>query len=402
VTTDTDAQHTRELTSLLEASRAASSTLELEPLLDVLLDQLKMVVDYRAVTVYAGVEDDGPDPIRRALAYRGPLPCERVLQQGPELFSRYQRQALEEQRPIISDDSALLDVPLIARGRPIGVLELVCDTPAFYASRHAELTLAFAQHAAAAIDNASLQRQAERLAASGSQERRAAEARYRGLFLGAADAILVTALGGRVLEVNPAAVDLLGWQQEELVGRPGPDMLAANPNAPADYSSLHRTGRWEGEVNLRRKDGTVVPTEVRSTRVELPDGAIVVSAMRDISDRRRAADILEQRVVERTQELSALLDVARDMSSTLELRALLNSMLDQLKSIVEYDQMTVQLRLENGQWQFFEYRGPLPRELLIGEIMPAQCHANHRELELRGEPILHSYSGESLPLVRRL
>src|SRR5262245_50483708 len=73
--------------------------------------------------------------------------------------------------------------------------------------------------------------------------RRAAEAYYRGLFLGAADAILVTAPGGHVLEVNPAAADLLGWQQEG---------LAADPTTPADHSSLQHSGRWEGAANLRR------------------------------------------------------------------------------------------------------------------------------------------------------
>lgn len=394
MTTDT------ELTSLLVVSRAASSSLEVEPFLDVLLDQLKSVVDYQLVAVYAALDDEGPPAAGRVLAQRGSLQHEQVLQRGSVPFSTEQRQAMEDQRPVIGQ--AVLDVPLIACGRSVGVLELVHDVPGFYSPRHAEVALAFAQHAAAAIDHTSIYRHAERLAASEIQERRAVEARYRGLFLGAADAILITAPGGQVLEVNPAAVDLLGWQQEELVGRAGPEMLAAEPDAPVDYSSLRRSGRWEGEVNLRRKDGTIVPTWIRSTLVELPDGPIFVSAMRDVSDRRREADILEQRVVERTHELSALLDVARDMSSTLELRALLNSMLDQLKSIVEYDQMTVQLRLDNGQWRIFEYRGPVPRELLVGEIMPAEYHAKHRELELRGEPILRSYLGEDLPVVRRL
>src|SRR5262252_9576639 len=61
VTTDTEAQHTRELTSLLEASRAASSTLEIEALLDVLLDRLKTVVEYRVATVCTRADDDGPN-----------------------------------------------------------------------------------------------------------------------------------------------------------------------------------------------------------------------------------------------------------------------------------------------------------------------------------------------------
>ncbi len=37
----------RELVALLEVARSVASTLELQPLLNIILDQLKLVADYR-------------------------------------------------------------------------------------------------------------------------------------------------------------------------------------------------------------------------------------------------------------------------------------------------------------------------------------------------------------------
>ena len=51
-------QHETELATLLEISRTVSSTLELRPLLGVILDQLKTVVDYSGAGIYLGPDAD--------------------------------------------------------------------------------------------------------------------------------------------------------------------------------------------------------------------------------------------------------------------------------------------------------------------------------------------------------
>ena len=50
-------ERTRELSTLLEVSHNIASTLEMEPLLGLILDQLKVVVDYAGATIFA--LDDG-------------------------------------------------------------------------------------------------------------------------------------------------------------------------------------------------------------------------------------------------------------------------------------------------------------------------------------------------------
>ena len=118
-------------------------------------------------------------------------------------------------------------------------------------------------------------------------ERKRAEARYRGLFEGVADAILVADVEGRYLDANPAAVVLLGYTREELLGLRVPDVVAHRPGwTEAEYVRFRDEGHWRGELELRRKDGSLVPVEVLATAVRLPEGPVYLSAVRDVSERR--------------------------------------------------------------------------------------------------------------------
>ena len=98
----------------------------------------------------------------------------------------------------------------------------------------------------------------------------AAEARYHGLFEGAADAILVIDATGRYIEANPAAVALTGYAPDELTAMGVGDLAAGDQAAVAEgWASIRNAGGWQGEAELRRKDGTTVPVETRLTATAL-------------------------------------------------------------------------------------------------------------------------------------
>jgi PAS domain S-box-containing protein len=114
-----------------------------------------------------------------------------------------------------------------------------------------------------------------------------AGARYRGLFDGAADSILVIDADGRYIEANPAAVALTGYAADELTARGVGDLTAGDRAAVVEWwARIREAGGWHGEAELRRKDGTVTPVETRLTAVALQGETVYVSAMRDISERR--------------------------------------------------------------------------------------------------------------------
>jgi signal transduction histidine kinase len=144
------------------AKLVPASTLELEPLRRVILDQLKAIVDYDVAAI---VRHD------IYVEYLGPLPRDRVVgrtvQQGTRMAALLE-QVARQREPVIllhsnpptldSHDGAQteLAVPLIVNGQVIGVQLLVRSAAVPYSQREGELAMVFAQQATLAIENARL------------------------------------------------------------------------------------------------------------------------------------------------------------------------------------------------------------------------------------------------------
>ncbi|MEA2597465.1 MAG: hypothetical protein QOF01_3934 [Thermomicrobiales bacterium] len=117
---------------------------------------------------------------------------------------------------------------------------------------------------------------------------RVATARYRALFDAAADAILVADAEGRLHDVNRAAIELLGYSYEDLLTMRVPDIIGREfAWTESEYARFAQDGRWRGELEMRRKDGVIVPVDIRGVRADLPTGDVYFAVIRDISDRRR-------------------------------------------------------------------------------------------------------------------
>lgn len=114
----------------------------------------------------------------------------------------------------------------------------------------------------------------------------ATEIRYRELFEGVADAIIVTDANRQFQDANTAAIALLGYERDELLQFRVEDIVASDTDTTrTEFSRFSNDGIWQGELKLRRKDGSVVPVEARAAIVELPDGLVYLSAIRDITER---------------------------------------------------------------------------------------------------------------------
>jgi signal transduction histidine kinase len=185
------------LTRLLEASRILSSPLELRPILNLILTELKHIVEFDNAAVLLVQNRDN------ALALRyeanGPLSTANdtaaTLPLAPE-----HRAVLRSGRPIINngkgvDETSWIGVPLIAQDKSIGLLSIQCYRANYYAQWHADIALAFANQAAAAIENARLRtREAE--AATTAERRRLA----RELHDSVSQALFGIALGARTTQ----------------------------------------------------------------------------------------------------------------------------------------------------------------------------------------------------------
>ncbi len=198
-------------------------------------------------------------------------------------------------------------VPLTARGRVLGVITFVSSSPARrYGPDDLALAEALAQRAALAIDNARLYRDAM-----------AAEARYRGLFAGVGDAVLVTDGAGNYIDANPAMEALVGYSAAELRGLRVGDLTAEADTPFARSVHALPGGAVRGEILLRRKDGGTVPVEGWVTSVEEAAGTLHIGTWRDISERRRVDEDRQRFVAmvahELRNPLAALLGYAKLM-----------------------------------------------------------------------------------------
>jgi len=106
-------------------------------------------------------------------------------------------------------------------------------------------------------------------------------------------AVVVTDLSGLIAQWNRAATQLYGWTRDEAVGRNVVDLLVpvSNQEAAGRITEIIVSGqRWEGDFEVRRKDGTGVLVHVSDSLIYdqagTPTGIIGLSF--DITERWRA------------------------------------------------------------------------------------------------------------------
>ncbi len=82
--------------------------------------------------------------------------------------------------------------------------------------------------------------------------------------------VVATDLDGVITHWTAGAERLYGWSAEEAIGRPVLELLAAPGDrsmAAANMDTVLTVGSWEGEFDVRTKDGGIVPAYVRSTLI---------------------------------------------------------------------------------------------------------------------------------------
>ena len=125
----------------------------------------------------------------------------------------------------------------------------------------------------------------ERLARE--QALRESEERYRSLFeLETSGLVLADMHTGEIIDANPAALTLYGYTREEFLALNARD---ANPQ-PADAEEFITRLRRDGRADAcprwhRRKDGTLVPLDLKALRVTLHGREIMFAVVSDVSER---------------------------------------------------------------------------------------------------------------------
>ncbi|MBS1141690.1 MAG: hypothetical protein H6R13_3143 [Proteobacteria bacterium] len=125
------------------------------------------------------------------------------------------------------------------------------------------------------------------------------------------DAIVTTNEDGVIVSVNQSTERIFGWPPSELLGQntsvlmPGSASIsgttAASPDVPAIASM--GTGK-EQEIEARHKDGHRFPATISISQVELDNQRMIISVIRDISERKET----EQKLRENAHQLQDYYD----------------------------------------------------------------------------------------------
>lgn len=126
---------------------------------------------------------------------------------------------------------------------------------------------------------------------------RRSETRYRTLFGESRDAVYMNTREGKILDINQAGVDLLGYPRDELIGM-NVRMLYVHPE---ERSVFQREIEEKGSVRdyklkFRRKDGTQIDCLVTSTVRRAADGTVLgyQGIIRDITEQMKAGKALHE------------------------------------------------------------------------------------------------------------
>ncbi|HSM57425.1 MAG TPA: PAS domain S-box protein [Candidatus Sulfomarinibacteraceae bacterium] len=224
---------------------------------------------------------------------------------------------------------SIIVTPLQGRQRIFGALTLAsAESGRLFDEQDVTLAEELARRAGMAVDNARLFHEATRLneqlerrvarrteeLQQKIEEHQLAEKRFRSLLESAPDGMVIVDEAGQIVLVNSQAEKLFGYSREELLGQ---SVELLMPEGLQERHRQHRThyhqeprarpmGRDLDLVGLR-KDGSTVHVEISLSPLETAQGLLIITAVRDVSERREA----EQRLRASQKELAEAQRIAR-------------------------------------------------------------------------------------------
>ena len=134
------------------------------------------------------------------------------------------------------------------------------------------------------------------------------ENKYRKLIESANDAIFIIDVEtGTVIDINKRAVELLGDNEENIIGLEQSKLFPNEKIKKSFNNDLHNNASVKEiprEFSILRNDGTKVPVETSSSVIDMGGKKIIQSAFRDVTDRKK----IEKELLSAKEMLQSIID----------------------------------------------------------------------------------------------
>ena len=223
---------------------------------------------------------------------------------------------------------SILCLPLVKQAKLMGVLYLENKlAPRVFTPKRLAMLELLASQAAISLEHARLYADLGRLNSELTQENsdrrkaeealRAGEERWRKLFETSSAGIALVSPNGRYIAANLALQKMLGYTEEELQSL-SPLELTHEEDRPATEAIMAESAEGQRrdyriEKRYRRKDGNVIWADVSSTLVPATGSApaFFAAVVVDITERKRAEEVLHRREVSLREAQTELAHVSR-------------------------------------------------------------------------------------------
>jgi len=132
------------------------------------------------------------------------------------------------------------------------------------------------------------------------------EAKFRGLLESAPDGIVVVNSAGIIVIVNNQTEKMFDYNKDELLNQPVEILVPSSVQnrhvaLRNGYISNPKTRPMGAGTALtgRKKDGSEFPVEISLSPLETEQGTLITSIIRDITDRRKAEELIQESLLEK-------------------------------------------------------------------------------------------------------
>ena len=232
-------------------------------------------------------------PITKAIEERGPVVCRDIAHN--EEFAPWRADAAER------GYQSLIVLPLEIDKEVIGSLQVYAAEPEAFNDAEVGLLVEMADDIAYGVKSLRISKQHD----LAEKALIASEAKYRNLFEESKDSVFIVTPAGKVVDLNPAGMETMGYSPEELSQVNLLQDLTTGGDGKASLSHELETKGFvkDFELDFRRPDGKEVTVLISASAMRDNDGNVVSYSgiMHDMTEHRR----LEQQLF-RAQRLESI------------------------------------------------------------------------------------------------